>query len=68
MATQNSTRPTHRLYVVKGEGENAHWTAIGAAWANRDGKGFSLDLDAVPLGGRIAMREIAEREEGGGQS
>jgi hypothetical protein len=68
MTTQNSTRPTHRLYVVKGEGENAHWTAIGAAWINRDGKGFSLDLDAVPLNGRIAMREITDRIDTGGQS
>jgi uncharacterized protein (DUF736 family) len=56
--------PTHRLYHVKGPGEQTRWTEIGAAWPNRDEQGFSLQLDAVPLDGRIVMREIAA-EEGG---
>lgn len=58
-------QPTHRLYVVKGDDQNARWTEVGAAWSNRDGQGFSLALDSIPLGSRIAMRAIAEREEGG---
>lgn len=65
MTTFNTTRPTHRLYLVKGEGGNARWTPIGAAWSNQDDKGFSLSLDAVPTNGRIAMREITEIENGG---
>lgn len=63
----NPSSPTHRLYVVKGEGENSRWTEVGAAWTNRDGQGYSLALDAVPLGGRIVMREIADRDETGGR-
>lgn len=55
-------KPSHRLYLVTGEGENANWIPIGAAWPNRDAKGFNLACDAVPLSGRIVMREIAERE------
>jgi len=66
MASQTQNRqPTHRLYVVKGEGESARWIEIGAAWPNRDGNGFSLSLDAAPLDGRIIMRALSEREEGG---
>jgi hypothetical protein len=30
--------------------------------ANRDGNGFSINCDAVPLTGRIVMREIVERQ------
>lgn len=60
-------RPTHRLYRVLGDGPDAIWTPIGAAWPNRDGLGFNLSCDAVPLTGRIVMRTIQERaanEEG----
>lgn len=64
MTTETSTagrKPTCRLYRVTGEGENAIWTPIGAAWRNRDSKGYSIQLDAVPLDGRIIMRAIAEK-------
>jgi len=51
-------RPTHRLYRVLGDGPDAVWTTIGAAWPNKDGLGFNLSCDAVPLTGRIVMRII----------
>lgn len=61
-------KPTYRLYRVQGEGSAAIWTPIGAAWPNKDGQGFNLSCDAVPLTGRIVMRFITERsEEGRGQ-
>ena len=60
------SKPTHRLYRVVGDGESASWTPIGAAWPNKDGMGFSLSCDAVPLQGRIVMRAITERTEANG--
>lgn len=68
MTTQShvSTKPTHRIYSVTGKGKSATWTAIGAAWPNRDGQGFSITLNALPIG-RTAMRAITgrmEQEEG----
>lgn len=60
MTTTATRAPTHRLYLVRGEGEAARWTEIGAAWPNRDGNGFSLSLDAIPTAGRIVMRAIPE--------
>lgn len=61
-------KPSHRLYRVLGDGADAIWTPIGAAWPNKDGKGFSINCDAVPLQGRIVMRTIQERpDEAGGQ-
>ncbi len=71
MATQQpllGRKPTYRLYRVLGDGQGAIWTPIGAAWPNKDGLGFSLACDAMPLTGRIVMRAITERSEpGGGQ-
>ncbi|MND07368.1 hypothetical protein D3C83_292840 [compost metagenome] len=48
---------------MSGEGEAANWTQIGAAWPNKDAKGFNLLCEAVPLSGRIVMREIAEKDD-----
>ena len=64
--TPAGRKPTHRLYRVVGDGENASWTPIGAAGPNKDGMGFSLTCDAVPLQGRNMMRAITERPEANG--
>lgn len=68
--TQSATRfaqPTHRLYRVTGEGEKTIWTPIGAAWPNKDGAGFSITCDLVPLTGRIVMRKVKAQNADQGQ-
>jgi len=62
-ATASNRAPTHSLYVVHGDGENARWTRIGAAWPNQDGRGFSMKLDAMPITGRIVLRQNKPRDE-----
>lgn len=42
--------------IASMEGPEARWARIGAAWPNKDGKGFNILCDAVPLQGRIVMR------------
>ncbi|HEV7276531.1 MAG TPA: hypothetical protein VGN80_09615 [Devosiaceae bacterium] len=59
----NDKRPTHIIWQVSGENDNAFWTRMGAGWLNRDGKGISLRLDAVPLHGRLVIREVSEQDE-----
>lgn len=66
MKNQTKSRaPTHRLYTVNGPDDNARWTEIGAGWTSRDEQGFTLLLDALPIDGRIVMREIAKADQGG---
>lgn len=62
-APQAGRKPTHRLYRVVGDGKTAIWTPIGAAWPNKDGLGFSLQCDAVPLHGRLVLRTVSERSD-----
>jgi len=59
--SSKATQPTNRLYCVVGEGKTAKWIDIGAAWPNKDGKGFSIAIHAVPLTSRIVMREISDK-------
>ena len=48
--------PAFIAYHVAEKGENSFWTRIGAAFDHKDGKGFTLDLDLVPVsGGRIVL-------------
>ncbi|MCW3847373.1 hypothetical protein OF829_08975 [Sphingomonas sp. LB-2] len=63
-----SRKPTHRLFNVTGDGDNAFWREIGAAWQHKDGKGFSIDCGLVPLTGRIVMREAKEPKEVGARA
>ena len=61
----NNTKPLPAfiLYSVSGDGKNARWTKVGAAWPNRDGKGFSLAVGAIPLQGRMVMRTFEPRQD-----
>lgn len=62
--TSSSKTPTHYAYQVRDrEGKKAIWTRIGAAWAHNDGKGFSVQLESVPLDGRISLRLPEERND-----
>jgi hypothetical protein len=56
--------PTHFAYAVRErKDQKGFFTKIGAAWANADGRGFSIQLDAVPLDGRITLRLASEQRE-----
>jgi hypothetical protein len=60
--TKEKKAPTHGVYVVQGEDDNAHWLKIGAAWLHGDGKGANLILEALPLSNKIVVREFSEKD------
>lgn len=63
-STSGSKSPSHIAYQVRDrEGQKGFWTRIGSAWAHQDGKGFSIQLEAVPLDGRITLRVANEKKE-----
>jgi hypothetical protein len=54
--------PTHGVYVVQGDGDNARWLKIGAGWLNKDGRGANVILEALPLTNKIVIREFSEKD------
>lgn len=51
-------QPTHRAYtVIKREGQEDFWLAIGAVFAHQDGDGFNVVLQALPIDGKIVLRQ-----------
>jgi len=74
MTVTQSKKPTHRIFAVrKIANDKAFWTEIGSAWPNKDGKGFSLKFNLMPVGeADIVLREIdpdheSVEAEGGAQ-
>jgi hypothetical protein len=67
MKRTQKNRPTHTVFVVEGEGDNAFWTKVGAAWAHEDGEGFSITVTAVPLNGRLVVRKAKQAEQEAGR-
>ena len=59
-----SKAPSHVAYQVRDrEGGKGIWTRIGSAWPHGDGQGFTVQVDAVPLDGRITLRIVSEKPE-----
>jgi hypothetical protein len=55
--------PSHIAYQVRErEGKKGFWTRIGSAWQHSDGKGFNVQLECVPLDGRITLRIASENK------
>jgi hypothetical protein len=66
-----SNKPNLIAYAVKDRGKNqkAIWTRIGAAWSHEKGGGFTVELEAFPIDGRIILTvpKPEEAPEGGGK-
>ena len=61
MAERQPATPTHRVYtVINREGQDDYWLNIGLAFPHKDGNGFNIVLQALPLDGKIVCREITE--------
>jgi hypothetical protein len=51
-----SKSPSHIVYQVRDrEGQKGFFTRIGAAWPHKNGQGFNVQIDSVPLDGRIVL-------------
>ena len=63
MAERQPATPTHRVYtVIRREGQDDYWLNIGLAFPHKDGSGFNIVLQALPLDGKIVCREISDDE------
>ena len=59
MAERQPAAPTHRVYtVIRREGQDDYWLNIGLAFPHKDGNGFNIVLQALPLDGKIVCREV----------
>jgi hypothetical protein len=56
-------KPSHTAYSIRErEGKDSKWTEIGVAFPHKDGKGFDVLCDVIPLSGRISIRVPSEKK------
>lgn len=63
---QNTNKgPSHVAYQVRDgkDGRKGFWTRIGSVWPHADGNGFNIQLECVPLDGRITLRIVSDAKE-----
>ncbi len=54
-------KPDFVAYSVKdGRDGKGFFSRVGAAWAHRDGQGYDISLEAMPVNGRITLRELRD--------
>ena len=52
--------PDFLAWHVSQKGDKSYWNKVGAAWAHRDGNGYTIQLEVVPINGRIVLRQPIE--------
>ena len=55
---KTSKAPTLVAFHVREgkDGGKGFWTRIGAAWQHEDGEGFNVQIEMMPLDGKIVLR------------
>lgn len=54
--------PSHIAYHVReGEDQKSYFNRIGSVWPHKDGQGFNIQLDSMPVDGRISVRTVQDR-------
>src|SRR5689334_12938201 len=62
--SQSSNQPRRIVYaLIERPSGRTHWLRIGIAFVNRDGSENVL-LDAIPLSGKLQIREEDRKDEG----
>ena len=61
--TVTSKSPSHYAYNVRNREGGDYWIRIGSAWAHADGNGFNVQIETVPLDGRITLRVASEKNK-----
>lgn len=69
-AAKPSRAPSYIAYhirelpgVINPKDKRAIWTRIGGAWRHHDGKGFNIQIEVVPLDGKITLRVAEDQRD-----
>lgn len=46
-----------KKYNGRAGDERSLWTKVGAAFPHKDGKGFNVEVDLLPIDGKLTLRQ-----------
>ena len=55
--------PAFIAWAVITKDGKSYWQKLGASWEHKDKSGFTLQLDSLPVGGRIVLRKPLPKQE-----
>ncbi len=56
-----SRKPDFIAYNVKETKQGKPvFNRVGAAWQHKDGQGYDIQLESIPVNGRVTLRELRE--------
>lgn len=60
--SDDTKRPSHVAYHVReGKDGKSYFNRVGSVFEHKDGEGYNVVLDAVPVDGQVVLRTPAER-------
>ena len=56
-------------YTVSPEkdGGKAYWSKVAVAWAHKDGQGYNVQMDALPVDGKLVLRTVSDDHDETGE-
>lgn len=61
--SQDNRGPAMIAWHIRKAGEKSYWDRVGAAFAHKDGSGYDVILDAMPIDGRVTLRVPSEKPD-----
>lgn len=58
--TTDPKAPDFLAWHITQKGAKSYWTKVGAAWMHKDSHGYTIQLEVVPINGRIVLRQPIE--------
>lgn len=73
--TPKTENPTAKLkpyllgYTVRSaeDGGKAYWSKVAIAWAHKDGQGYNVQMDAMPVDGKLVLRTVSDDQDETGE-
>ncbi len=47
--------------------DQAYWSKVAIAWVHKDGNGYNIQMDAVPVDGKLVLRTVPEDHDDTGE-
>lgn len=67
--SEGKVKPYMLGYTVSSEkdGGKAYWSKIAIAWAHKDGHGYNVQMDALPVDGKLVLRTVSDDQDETGE-
>ena len=66
--SESGRKPDYIAYNVQETKQGKPvFNRVGAAWQHKDGQGYDIQLDSMPVNGRVTLREMRDQQMQGYQ-